>query len=394
MKRISTGVFSLVALLFLPITSSIAATTQNDIERLGELLYFDKNLSINYNQACASCHTPPGFADPANSVDPTNAVVSLGSDTTLNGGRNAPTASYAAFSPFFRWDPAEGLFFGGQFWDGRAATLADQAKGPFLNPVEMAMPSKSSVLKRIADEKNSNNAEYKSLFKAVFNVRLENLKSNKDSIIVDAYYDMVADAIAAFEKSNVFSPFTSKFDYYLAGQATLTNEESRGLQIFNGKAKCNACHTSDPLIASDDSVMPPLFTDFSYDNIGVPKSVNPLIINNPVDLGLGGRADIAAIDPTGLQLGKFKVSTLRNVAVTAPYSHNGFFATLEEIVHFYNTRDDGSWPAPEVATNLNTTELGTLNLTENEEADIVAFLKTLTDGYGPQIYSFPFPPAP
>ena len=130
------------------------------------------------------------------------------------------------------------------------------------------------------------------------------------------------------------------------------------------------------------------------DNIGVPKSTNPLIANNPVDYGLGGRADIAAKDPGGSQLGKFKVSSLRNVAITAPYAHNGYFSSLEQIVHFYNTRDDGTWPAPEVPTNVNTAELGNLGLNESEEADLVAFLKTLTDGYGAPLNKFPFPPAP
>jgi cytochrome c peroxidase len=119
MEKITLAVGCLVVFL-LPFASVNAATSLTDREKLGKTLYFDENLSINRNQSCASCHTPPSFVDPANTLDPVNAVVSLGSDTTLNGGRNAPTASYAAFSPFFRWDPAEGLFFGGQFWDGRA----------------------------------------------------------------------------------------------------------------------------------------------------------------------------------------------------------------------------------------------------------------------------------
>lgn len=367
-----------------------------DKEELGKLLYFDEDLSINKNQACASCHFPPAFVDPANTLDPANSVVSLGSDVTLNGGRNAPSAGYAAFSPLFHWDPVEGLYIGGQFWDGRANTLTDQAKGPFLNPVEMAMPSKASVLKRIASKRNKNRKQYKELWEEVYDVELEQLKDPESEVEVNAIYDMVADAIAAFEKTRVFSPFTSKFDYYLAGEADLTEQELSGLQIFEGKAQCNACHPSEPLIAPDGNMMPPLFTDFTYDNIGVPKSTNPLIASNPVDLGLGGRADIAAKDPNGNEIGKHKVMSLRNIAATAPYAHNGFFATLEEIVHFYNTRDVPSekWPAPEVEQNVNADELGDLDLTPDEEADLVAFLKTLTDGYGPVIYNFEFPPFP
>ena len=389
----------LVGALSCAVTVATAQTNADELspkEQLGQLLYFDKNLSLNENQACASCHFPPAFVDPANAANPFDNVVSLGSDPTLHGGRNAPSSGYAAFSPFFHWDTVEGLYVGGQFWDGRANTLADQAKGPFLNPVEMGMPSKSAVLRRIASPRNDNRREYETLWRDVYNVNLHQLKDPDTDVEVNALYDMVADAIAAFEKTRVFSPFTSKFDYYLAGQADLTRQELRGLTLFNGKAKCNACHTSDPLVAPDGSVMPPLFTDFTYDNIGVPKSTNPLLVDNPVDLGLGGREDIAARDPNGAELGKHKVMSLRNIAVTPPYAHNGYFATLEDVVHFYNTRDVASenWPAPEVAENVNTNELGDLKLTPRDEEDLVAFLKTLTDGYGPVIYTFSFPPAP
>lgn len=366
----------------------------SDKEKLGQLLYFDTDLSINKNQACASCHFPPAFVDPANTLDPANSVVSLGSDTSLNGGRNAPSAAYAAFSPFFHWEPVEGLYIGGQFWDGRANTLTDQAKGPFLNPVEMAMPSKASVLKRIASQRNVNYRDYKKLWKKVYDVKIDMLSSPNSDVEVNALYDMMADAIAAFEKTRVFSPFSSKFDYFLAGQATLTAQEENGLALFEGKAQCSACHTSAPMIAPGGGMMPPLFTDFTYDNIGVPKSTNPLIAAAPIDTGLGGRADIAANDPDGIEIGKHKVMTLRNIAVTAPYAHNGFFATLEEIVHFYNTRDVEPWPAPEVADNVNMDELGNLGLTADEEADLVSFLRTLTDGYGPPMESITFPPFP
>jgi len=366
-------------------------------EKLGQLLYFDEELSINRNQACASCHFPPAFVDPANVADPVNSVVSLGSDVSLNGGRNAPSAAYAAFSPFFHWDPVEGLYVGGQFWDGRANTLTDQAKGPFLNPVEMAMPSKESVLRRIASRRNNNREQYEKLWKEVYDVKLEQLRDPESDVEVNALYDMMADAIATFEKTRIFSPFTSKFDYYLAGKAKLTEQELNGLALFEGKAQCNACHPSEPLIAPDGSMMPPLFTDFTYDNIGVPKSLNALIVDNPVDLGLGGRPDIAARDPEGAEIGKHKVMSLRNIAVTPPYAHNGFFSTLEEIVHFYNTRDveNEGWPAPEVPQNVNVDELGDLGLTPEEEADIVVFLKTLTDGYKDKIiHDFAFPPIP
>jgi cytochrome c peroxidase len=381
--------------LLLPLGVAHAALPISDKEQLGRLLYFDQNLSIHKNQACASCHTPPNFVDPANVADPANSPVSAGSDPTLHGGRNAPSAAYAAFTPLFHWDATEALYVGGQFWDGRASALADQAKGPFLNPVEMAMPSKAAVLARIADEGNPNNKQYRKLFKKVYGVDIEKYK-DKNPRKVDETYDLVADAIAAIEKTRFFSPFSSKFDYYLAGKAQLTPAEQNGQALFEGKAQCSACHTSSPGTTVDGKLIPPLFTDYTYDNIGIPKSAHPLLANNAVDNGLGARADIAAADPSGNEIGKFKVMTLRNIAVTAPYGHNGFFATLEDIVHFYNTRDlpAANWAPPEVAQNVNSGELGNLGLTAQEEADLVAFLKTLTDGYGAPLTDIALPPMP
>lgn len=382
---------------------SVPALT--DKQQLGSLLYFDTNLSINRNQSCASCHTPPSFSDPANAADPVNSVVSLGSDVSLNGGRNAPTASYAAFIPAFHWDTVTGMFVGGQFWDGRASTLTDQAKGPFLNPVEMAMPSQQAVLLRVADSNSPNYASYLKLWKSVYGVKVDDFKQFNgkrlgkiELVAVDGFYHMLADAIAEFEKSYQLNSFTSKFDYVMAGKAAFSDAEQRGWELYNGQARCNACHTSDPLTAPDGRVLPPIFTDFTYDNIGIPKSTNPMIANNPVDPGLGGRADVAALDPSGGQLGKFKVSSLRNIAISAPYGHNGFFSSLEEIVHFYNARDtdqvDPSWKIPELATNVNVSELGNLGLLPDQEADLVAFLKTLTDGYGALLPEFTFPHLP
>jgi cytochrome c peroxidase len=238
------------------------------------------------------------------------------------------------------------------------------------------------------DPENENYALYRKLFRKVYGVKFNQVDLS-DPVTVEAMYHMVADAIAEFEKSKVFRRFTSKFDYFLAGAVELTDQEMHGLELFEGAALCSACHVTDPVIMPDGTEMPPVFTDFTYDNLGIPKSDNPLIADQPVDFGLGGRPDIAAVDPLGEQLGKFKVSSLRNIAITPPYGHNGFFATLEEIVHFYNTRDVEPWPAPEVPQNVNSDELGDLGLTAEEEAALVAFLRTLTDGY-PR----PQPPTP
>ncbi len=229
-------------------------------------------------------------------------------------------------------------------------------------------------------------------------------------------------AIAAFEKTRTFNRFTSKFDFYLAQKTSLTSQESHGLTLFNGAANCASCHLSTPAIAPDGSVQPPMFTDFSYDNIGLPRNVN--IPDNPApNPGLGGRADIAARDPSGALIGKHKVMSLRNIALTPPYGHNGVFRTLDQIVHFYNTRDTlngtpvkditdnnsgvTAWPAPEIPQTVNKTELGHQSLSLTDEADLVAFLRTLTDGYPdwgndgqvptgtPSPYaSMPFPPFP
>jgi cytochrome c peroxidase len=244
----------------------------------------------------------------------------------------------------------------------------------------MAMPDKASVLAAIMSPSNPNFSDYEGLFRSVYDVRFSQVNLG-DPPTVEAIYDMVADAIAMFETSTPFRRFTSKFDYYLQGRATLTPQEQRGLAVFEGPGMCNLCHISTATTLADGSTVPPLFTDFTYDNLGIPKSTNPMIASNPVDLGLGARTDLPE-DPEG-QRGKFKVSTLRNLTLTAPYGHNGFFATLEEIVHFYNTRDVVSWPPPEVPENVNTDELGNLGLNAQDEADLVAFLKTLTDGHKP-----------
>lgn len=326
-------------------------------QHLGRMIYFDQNLSNPVGQACASCHLPKaGYADPDQDLP-----VSEGAVAGLFGGRNAPSSAYAAFSPVFGLDPATGLYVGGQFWDGRAPTLEEQAKGPFLNPVEMNN-TREGVVQAVR------NSRYARLFEQVYGT------GSLDD--VESAYNLIAQAIASFERSDQVNRFTSKFDYFLKGKVALTGQEARGLELFNGKANCAACHPS----TSADMKTPPLFTDFSYDNLGVPRNMDfPFYLMDPgpyPDLGLG----VTVKDPA--QNGKFKVMTLRNIALTAPYTHNGYFKTIKEIVHFYNTRDiPGMWPAPDVAENVNITELGNLGLTGQEEDDIVAFLMTLTDGY-------------
>lgn len=359
-------------------------------QSLGRALYRDTNLSLNKNQACASCHgldvvrkfdgtdtASPAFVDAENVV--TALPTSRGSVPGLSGDLNAPSAGYAAFSPEFFFDDIEGLWIGGQFWNGRAATLEEQAKGPFLNPVEMAMPSRWAVVSEL-----KNNPRYVRKFRKVYGFDLDAVPSNPMApsddgapASVHEAYNLLAAAIAQFERSRELNRFTSKFDFMMAGQATLTDQEQRGMNLFVGKAQCAACHVMDPAVGPDGKTYPPLFTDFTYDNIGVPR--NHGVPGDPQgDIGLSATTGDPGDD------GKHKVMSLRNIELTPPYSHNGYFRTLEMIVHFYNTRDvvAEGWAAPEVTQNVNFDELGNLGLTVAEEADIVAFLKTLTDGYG------------
>ncbi len=427
MRRWTLMLIGLTAAICLLVTGVAGAATSLDqllLVRLGKRLYEDPDLSLNGNQACMTCHHPTaGFADPVDRVAPTVRPVSEGSVAGLFGGRNAPSAAYAAYSPMFHYDEEEGLFFGGVFWDGRATgrkdvtatgglgagptgdTLADQAKGPFGNPVEMALGPKTehAVVKAVKQ------SDYAWLFKKVFG-----WKAFKDE---EAAYNNIALAISAFERSHRLNRFKSKFDRFIAEQGgdvsgftdvppnfksrVYSREEAEGLALFNGKGQCALCHPT----AGHDENTPPMLTDFSFDNLGIPENptikalvgVDPL----PIDYGLGAQiaqleaafggpvAKQMVVDGVGGQVevatheaGKFKVSSLRNIARTAPYGHNGYFATLYDIVHFYNTRDiaDANWPVPEVAMNVNDGELGDLDLTFEEEQKIVIFLETLTDG--------------
>jgi cytochrome c peroxidase len=372
------------------------------------------NLSIERDQSCASCHgTEVGFTGPISSIN-AHGVVYEGSIDGEFGDRKPPSAAYATLSPIFYQDK-KGLFIGGNFWDGRATgeilgnPAADQAQGPFLNPVEQALPDSACVVYRVCT------ASYPVSFEDVYGNNAcdigwpadVDMQCENEGYVVpltagdrdksDMAYDNIALAIAAYEGSSEVNAFSSKYDYTFQGAAKLTKEEQRGFAIFRGKGMCNRCHTSNGQEA--------LFTDFTFDNLGIPKNPeNPVYLVDPdfIDLGLGGFLGIEE------EWGKHKVPTLRNVDLrpdenfVKAYSHNGFFKSLESIVNFYNTRDvkpvcptddhdyteaealaAGCWPPPEVPENVNTDELGDLGLTSDEEAALVAFLKALSDGYMP-----------
>jgi cytochrome c peroxidase len=378
------------------------ARPRQALEELGRQLFNDQNLSVSRTQSCASCHQPEQAFTGNNHPDPLFPVA-IGARPELIGNRNAPTAMYAAFIPSFSFvlDEGEWIPRGGQFWDGRADTLADQAAGPFINPREMAMPSKQAVVRRIR------HADYADSFARLFGVHIFD--------DVDAAYAAMTQAIQAFEQTPRFSPFSSKFDAVLRGEARFTRDEARGFALFKdpNKGNCIACH------AGEESSREPtdwLFTDFTYDNLGVPR--NPEIPDNAApasfDLGLCAQPGIEARVPEAVTdkeafvaslCGAFKVPTLRNVAVTAPYMHNGYFKSLRDVVEFYVTRDtdpDRWYPRvhrraqkfndlpPEYQANVNTSEVpydlqrhDSPHLSPGEIDQVVQFLGTLTDGYTP-----------
>jgi cytochrome c peroxidase len=396
------GKITFLTLGFLLIFSSILYSQDlTPKEQLGQKIFFDKISSPDW-MTCANCHAPQvGFVGPIPGINKKEAVY-FGAVPQRAGNRKPPSAAYATFSPIFHYDSNEELFVGGNFWDGRATgehlgnPAADQALGPFLNPVEMNNASKLEVLKQIAESK------YIGLWEIAWG---EPLRYDTPELI-DLNYDRVGLSIAAYEASDEVNPFTSKFDYYLQGQVSLTSQEMMGLNLFNDEeaGKCGLCHISEP----GPNGEPPLFTDFTFDNLGTPKNpdnpfydmdqvflddgspINPLG-DAWIDKGLGGFLETRPEweDMAAENMGKHKVPTLRNVDLKPgnnfpkAYMHNGVFKSLKEVVHFYNTRDvqGENWPPPEVAENVNTEELGDLGLTDNEEDAIVSFLKTLSDGY-------------
>jgi cytochrome c peroxidase len=346
-------------------------------QRLGKKLFFDTSLSDPHGQACAACHGPEvGYTGPDAAINAAGAVYE-GAVPGRFGNRKPPAAAYAGDSPILHWNGTK--WVGGMFWDGRATgwtlgdPLAEQALGPFLNPLEQNNSSPQVVIDKVLA------SSYAGLFQQTCPDPDTNVR-----------YECIGRAIAAYERSPEVSPFTSKYDYWLKGKARLTGQEQRGLELFNGKGKCANCHPA------------PLFTDFTYDNLGVPRNPENPFYNEPdwnpdgeswVDPGLGGFLQSTGYDQAvwGPEWGKQKVPTLRNVdlrpakRLTKAYVHNGYFKSLEELVHFYNTRDVSGtgWPPPEVAENVNTAEMGDLGLNRGEELAIVAFLKTLSDGYKP-----------
>jgi cytochrome c peroxidase len=354
------------------------------LERLGEDIFRDRSLSEPAGQSCASCHHLDRHFS-------STGFTSEGAVAGLFGFRNAPTLTYTMFTPILQsgGDDKLGLggYFGGQFRDGQVDTLAEQVPKPMLNPIEMNNPDTASIVAKIAV------APYAGLFEQIYGAGVF-----KDTDA--AFADMVA-AIVAYETGPQFRQFDSKFDAYRRGGATLSDSEARGLALFNDtkKANCVTCHLTGP-----DKIIGqrPLLTDFGYDNIGVPRNPGNKYYKMASGINPDGKhfrdPGLGAIIFQPFTYGQFKSPSLRNVAVSGPYMHNGYFKTLRGVLDFYNTRDvkprcadrfvneadaeaQGCWPVPETPQTVNTVDMGNLHLSDQDIDDIIAFLGTLTDGY-------------
>ncbi len=403
----------------------VSGVTLTPMEQLGKALFFDNISQPSASISCATCHGPSAGWTGSVAGPNVHGAVYRGAVPTRFGNRKPPTSAYATFAPIFHFDTVSGEFVGGNFWDGRATgerlgnPAADQALGPFLNPVEQNMAGAQAVCEHVAGSK------YAMLFEQVWGPG--SLDCSAAGSI--ATYDRIGLSIAAYEGSAEKSPFNSRFDdYWRACLAAGNSAEACGLaegekmvldpggilseQEFDGLIEfgeyCSDCHISH---VEGPGGVPPLFTNFEFDNIGVPKNpdnpfyemdrvhldngepINPLG-DAWVDYGLGGflalHPDPAYAALASANDGKFKTPTLRNVdkrpgiGFRKAYMHNGAFKSLKEVVHFYNTRDVEAWPAPEVPYNLNDElfegkPIGNFELDEEAEDAIVAFMKTLSD---------------
>jgi cytochrome c peroxidase len=390
---------------------AVLAVSGGDLAELGKALFEDERLSVIGNQSCQTCHEPSqGFAGPVAGVGTRGSVVE-GSVRGRFGDRRPPTTAYATLTPNFSGgnNPS-----GGIFWDGRATghvlgnPAADQALGPFLNPVEQALPDKACLVFRVREQPGKYRDVYPTAWwDAISAIRFPSNTedvcstplpldvapgdhvelSQADRATVDAQYDNAALAIAAFEAT--LNNFSALVD--LGG---LSAEEERGRRLFSNKGKCQQCHSNKGSQA--------VFTDFAFHNLGVPKNpANPMYDGNPgwIDPGLGGFTGRDRHD------GKFRTTTTRNVAVgeNRTYMHNGALVSLLQVVDFYNTRDVlrtctdsenvparwgsvvpnayGCWPAPENPANLDTKQMGKLGLSTAEVRSIVAYLCAMTDDW-------------
>jgi cytochrome c peroxidase len=366
----------------------IAQPDTATMARIGRLMFFDPTLSASGKLACGTCHDPRYAYGPP----PGKALAYGGKDMSSQGTRAVPSLRYLHGMPAF----AEQHHFidgdvgpvGGFTWDGRAASLHEQAMVPLLAANEMANVDAADVVHKLAK------AAYAPMFKASFGAEI--FKDPERALVAGLA------ALEAFQQDPAeFYPYSSKYDAFLRGEVDLTEQEERGAQLFKDPAKgnCASCH-----LGMSRGGKPPPFTDYDFANVGVPR--NPRIAANRdphyFDLGLCGPA---RRDLTGKReyCGFFRSPTVRNVALRDAFFHNGVFSSLRDVMHFYVERDldpgnfyprnpDGSihkyddmpdgFPVNiDKDAPLDRAPGAAPALTEAEIDDVIAFLGTLTDGY-------------
>ncbi|MDD0823329.1 cytochrome c peroxidase [Mannheimia sp. AT1] len=342
---------------------------------LGQILFFDNMLSLHGSQNCSSCHNPDkAFIDDRNT--PANGIVSQGDDPTKYGKRNSPTMLYAKYSPDFHFDEQTKEYIGGQFWDGRAKNLKEQAGMPPIDPNEMGMPSKLEVAKRLYSL-----PMYQRFLSQFYGAEVWNS--------YESVYAAMEDAIATFQhEKKLLAPFDSKYDLYLSGKATLSELEEKGRKLFFDKSQtnCSSCHQ----LQSNANHKEETFTNYHYYNLGVPSNPKLIEINqfepDFVDFGLFENPYVKGDEK---QKGKFKTPTLRNVAVTAPYMHNGVFKNLKTVLLFLDSYNNPArkinpetgkpWERAEFEPTIAHEKLKAKPLTDDDIQALEAFLNTLTD---------------
>ena len=317
---------------------------------IGRRIFLDTSLSRPGGQGCVSCHQPgAAFADPR--------PVSPGAVPGVTGRRNAPSLMYAALIPAFALEDFMTKDFkqvyaweGGLFYDGRAQDLFLQVQEPFLDPKEMNLPNPAALASQLRE------ASYAGEFREWVG---EEVWRDDENLNYHAYR-----ALVEFLKEPMFRPFSARIDDFLGGEKNALSEaEKRGLEVFREAGKCADCHLLGPT-----NWRMPLLSDFGYDNLGVPS-------RGEKDPGLEAHTLSAA------ELGQFRAPSLRNVALTAPYMHNGSIATLREVIEFYNKRDlePERWGKTDYPETVNREDLGDLGLSEQQVDDLVALMEAFTD---------------